>query len=113
MVSHADRSAQLGRLIESLQALVGVLDKDPKCQWTRHFRTCLLDAQELQARGFTQPELNDLSARVNSPYGGMGSFNDYFPSTDVGTERLQEFSSEVYDRALQLRVVGSYLSPIR
>jgi hypothetical protein len=110
-----DRREQLQLLASNLAMLCELLSLDPRCQWRKHFASCLAQANSLLAREFSQEELTDLSASVNGVFRGMGSFNDYAPATKgpdgqftsiPGMEKLEELSSQVYDSALALRVVG-------
>ena len=114
MISLAERRSQLIKLLDALVGLIGILDNDPNCQWLRHFRSCHSEGQRL-LEDFSQEDLNVLSARVNSVYGGMGSFNDYVPPgreskgrhiIDPNFRKLSKFSGLVYECAFKLRVVG-------
>jgi hypothetical protein len=104
-VSLEIRRQQLINLTETLRDLISVLEKDSACQWTPHFREALAQAESLLASGFTQEDLITFSSRVNSVYGGSGSFSEYAP-TDEGMENYDTFAGAVYSRALELRVVG-------
>jgi hypothetical protein len=61
-------------------------------------------------------ELNELSVSVKAVYGGSGSFSDYSMWSTSGpsslpsplNDELDRLGREVYDRALALRVVGTY-----
>jgi hypothetical protein len=99
------RRQQLINLAETLRDLISVLRKDPSCPWTSHFQEALARAESLLASGFTQEDLVAFSSHVNSVYSGSGSFSGYAPS-DEGTENFETFAGAVYDRALELRVVG-------
>ena len=107
----ADRRTQLESLIGHLAALTDLLALDPKCQWRRHFVSCLLEAKSLSTSSPDQQQLNGLSGSVMSVFGGMGSFNDYAPFQNgrliPGMEPLTEISGQVYQSALSLRVVES------
>jgi hypothetical protein len=105
-----DRAQQLRRLVDSLDQLVAILQRDPTCTWTRGFEVLLSDAQHLQSTDFEQNDLNLLSGSVMSVFGGMGSFSDYVPQ-DAGRvapwiREFDEISGRVYEDALNLRVVG-------
>jgi hypothetical protein len=104
-----DRRSQLADLIENLAGLVDILRHDPKCQWTRHFESCLASSKLLAATGVNQSELNELSGSVMHVFGGMGSFNDYAPwqngRTIPGMETLTDVAGNVYQAALALRAV--------
>jgi len=113
-----DRRSQLDDLIASLDRLLSILEKDPACRWTDHFRGCLEEARRLVNSGFTQGCLNALSASILSVYGGLGSFGDYAPikkesdwspswTPIPGTEDLDSAAVEVFERALALRSVDS------
>jgi hypothetical protein len=104
-VSLEIRRQQLINLTETLRDLISVLQKDTACLWTPHFRESLAQAESLLASGFTQEDLIMFSARVNSVYGGSGSFSEYVPPGE-GTENFETFAGAVYDWALELRVVG-------
>ena len=114
MVSTEIRRTQLSHLVDTLHDLVGTLALDDSCQWTAHFRRCLVYAEELLDTGFTQEQLAELSASVTHCYGGSGSFSDYFPgrydrSTGryvgiPGTESFETFAGATYERAGELRV---------
>ena len=107
------RKEELNSLIEALDDLITVLELDPSCNWTKHFRTAQSRAKMLSS-AITQDALNSFSASVTSVYGGMGSFNDYYPCAPEkrlkapnrihSMENLDTFSSAVYDRAVNLRV---------
>jgi hypothetical protein len=105
-------------LIDSLSKLVGILEMDPGCQWIEAFRNSLNQAQSLVGRNYGKEELRNLSTSITHVYGGMGSFNDYWPGiydpntgryTQIpGTEDFKNVSGEVYNLALELRVIGRY-----
>jgi hypothetical protein len=110
------RRIQLQELLARLDALLAAMDVDPSCKWRRHFASCRAQAQELLDAGFTQSQLNELSGLVNSVYGGSSSFNDYVPASVapapstfavVGTDQFAVLSSNAYNAALALRVVGN------
>lgn len=106
-----DRRPQLERLLIGLRQLVPVLREDELCDWTKHFENCLALAEHLLANGFTQDELNELSARLTRVYGGSGSFNDYpgNPAANGMSGRdLTALCEQVYDDAYELRVIGRY-----
>jgi hypothetical protein len=86
--------------------LVELLEKDPSCPWTHHFLKSLETARELQAKGFTQAQLNDLSGSVRRVYAGMGSFNDYISPHHHVREAVYRASSDVWGRALEMMVVA-------
>ena len=110
-----DRHEELKSLVEALDDLIAVLELDPSCTWTKHFRAARSRAKMLFGTT-SQDTLNSFSASVTSVYGGMGSFNDYYPCLPEkrlkapnrihSMENLDPFSSAVYDRAVNLRVVG-------
>ena len=110
------RQEQLSSLIEALDDLIAVLELDPSCHWVKHFRTARYRARTLSG-AISQDRLNSFSVSVTSVYGGMGSFNDYYPCPPEkrrkapdrihSMENLDPFSSAVYDRAINLRVVGT------
>ncbi len=114
-VSIEVRRGQLAELLAALDDLNAVLDLDPRCTWIDHFRRCLDAGKQLLTNG-TQDELNAFSSQVVSVYGGMGSFNDYCPCPQHerrkasnrlhSMENLVTFSGAVYERAIELRVVG-------
>jgi hypothetical protein len=103
----------LPMLIDALQDLVQILEKDPNGRWTSHFRNVLDEARDLQTRSATPEELGCLSISILYVFGGAGSFGDYVPgvydaTTGVlaplpGTERLEEASSRVAALAVDLR----------
>lgn len=105
-----DRAAQLDELIMELSALCDLLAHDSRCEWRRHFVSCLRQAEALAATPHDQPSLNMLSGSVMSVFGGMGSFNDYVPFKHgrliAGMEALDEASGRVYQAALALRVIA-------
>ena len=108
----SNRSVQLQNLVAHLAALNEVLDLDPRCQWHRHFASCLHEARSLTGHA-SQQQLNELSGSVMSVFGGMGSFNDYAPvrssggsfTVIPGMDSLTDVSGLVYESALALRVV--------
>ncbi|MFT3799765.1 MAG: hypothetical protein QM766_00970 [Burkholderiaceae bacterium] len=104
-----DHRTQLAELATNLAELVGILQHDPSCQWTRHFELCLASIELLAAGNPSQSEINELSGSVMHVFGGMGSFNDYAPwqngRTIPGMEALTDASAKVYQSALSLRVV--------
>jgi hypothetical protein len=113
---HMDRERDLDDLERSLTRLVALLRLDPTSMWQRHFEASLEKLRELRHAGYSQSDLNNLSASIMHVYGGMWSFNDYSPAcfdkcsgrytTIPGTEDFRSLSSQVYDQALALRVVG-------
>jgi hypothetical protein len=110
-----NRLHQLQNLEASLAELVSILCLDAACRWLNHFELCLARSREYLQREFNQSELNELSGSVMHVFGGMGSFNDYFPGifdpatgrcTPIpGTENFETVTGQVYDRALALRVI--------
>ena len=106
-----DRQSQLEMLLIHLRELVAVLGRDEHCDWTRHFEHSLAWAEHLEANGFTQDELNELSSSITRVYGGSGSFNDY-PGNPATTgmfgRDLSMLCHAVYDDAQELRVTGRY-----
>jgi len=110
------RQAQVLFLIEALDDLIKVLELDPSCHWVKHFRTARTRARSIST-ATTQDAFNAFATTVTSVYGGMGSFNDYHPcpqdkrkkasSKLHSMENLTTFSTAVYDRAINLKVVGS------
>ena len=104
-VSLEIRRRQLINLAGTLRDLLSVLREDPACPWTPHFREALARAESLLASGFTQEDLIVFSSRVNSVYGGSGGFGEYAPARE-GVGNFETFAGAVYDRALELRVVG-------
>lgn len=108
------RSEQLSLLIENLRAMISLLDLDSSCIWAPHFKKSLKDAIDLSKSPLNQNDLAALSSSIRSVYGGMGSFNDYFPAQyDTATGRCISFpwadefdrlSTLVFDRALALVV---------
>jgi len=110
------RKEQLNSLVEALDDLIAVLELDPSFNWTKHFRSARSRATMLSG-AMSQDALNSFSASVTSVYGGMGSFNDYYPCPPEkrlkapnrihSMENLDTFSAAVYDRAVNLRVVGT------
>ena len=105
----SDRHAQLEKLAICLAELVDILRRDPRCQWTRHFESCLISAELLAAGNPSQSEINELSGSVMYVFGGMGSFNDYAPWQNghvvPGMETLNETADNVHRSALALRVI--------
>ena len=111
-----DRTQQLGALAADLSALVSVLRRDPRCQWTKHLTDCLSAAERLLSGGWTQEQVSELAGSVMCIYGGAGSFNDYAPVTYVGEsgrleilpgmEAVDTLAGEVYQSALALRTVA-------
>lgn len=101
-----NRKSQLSNLKVELENLVGILRKDSGCTWLKHFEHCLESADILLENGFEQDQLNDLSTKIRSVYGGMGSFNDYVPPPN--TWGNNEYSGKVYDAAMELKVIGRY-----
>ena len=99
------RRQQLINLTETLRDLISVLSTDPICEWTSHFQGALMRAEELLASNFTQEDLSMFSVHVNSVYDGSRGFRNYVPR-EGGTEHFATFARVVYDRALELRVVG-------
>lgn len=110
------RRGQLKDLIETLDDLIAVLELDPSCHWVKHFRTARSRGNSILG-AVSQDSLNSYSASVTSVYGGMGSFNDYYPcppekrlkasSRIHSMENLETFASVVYDRAVNLKVTGT------
>lgn len=113
-----DRRSQLEELIAALSQLIAILELDTSCQWNGHFVHCLSRAQSLRDAGFDQEALNRLSASVRCVFGGMGSFNDYVPArfnsligqyVEIeGMEGFDRVAGTVYDKAVELVVVGRY-----
>jgi hypothetical protein len=99
-----DRASQLKALASSLALLVDLLEKDPSCTWTRHFLRSLETARELQAKGFTQAQLNELSGSVRCVYAGMGSFNDYISPHHKVREAVARASGDVFGCAVRMMV---------
>ena len=109
------RRGQLKDLIDALDDLITVLELDPSCHWVKHFKTARSRGNSILG-ALSQDSLNSYSASVTSVYGGMGSFNDYYPCPPEkrlkaenrihSMENLNTFSSTVYDRAVNLRVTG-------
>jgi hypothetical protein len=110
------RRGQLRELISALDDLIAVLELDPSCHWIKHFRTARSQGNSILA-ALSQDSLNSYSASVTSVYGGLRSFNDYYPCPPEKRlkatnrihrmENLDTFSSAVYDRAVNLRVTGT------
>ena len=110
----------LRKLIESLERLINMMELDPKCRVIDVFRDNLDKAKSiLSEQPIKKDDLVDLSKSITSIYqGGMGSFNDYAPGifdhskgrwTPIpGTEDFEKVRSEVYNFALELRVIGRY-----
>ena len=100
-------------LIDSLSKLVGILEMDPGCQWIEAFRNSLNQTRSLVGSNYGKEELVNLSSSITHVYGGMGSFNDYWPGiydpntgryTQIpGTEDFEKISNEVYEIAIKLR----------
>jgi hypothetical protein len=112
-----NRQQQLRDLEASLSRLIGILQLDTNCRWTRHFESCLEEVKHLVAGKFSQDDLSTLSASIMRVYGGMGSFSDYVPGVYDpvsrkfvslrGTEQLGDVSTRVYRAAQALRIVGN------
>jgi len=110
----------LRKLIESLEKLIKMMELDPKSRLIDVFRDNLDKAKSiLSEQPVKKDDLVDLSHSITSIYqGGMGSFNDYAPGkynpstcrwTPIpGTEDFENVRSEVYNFALELRVIGRY-----
>ena len=111
-----ERRKQLETLATDLDALIVVLHRDPRCNWTVHLEGCLATARELLAVGFIQEQLSHLSGSVMCIYGGACSFNDYAPVMRVGfagvlevvpgMEEVDTLAGKVYQSALALRVTA-------
>ena len=64
-------------------------------------------AEELLDSNFTQEDLSVFSVHVNSVYDGSRGFRRNHAPCRRGTEKnFATFARVVYDRALELRVVG-------
>jgi hypothetical protein len=97
----------------ALRELVSFLRKDPACKWTSKFEADLADCQNLLDAGGAKEDVIALSKSITEVFQGMGSFNDYSPSTFdrttgrytsiPGTERFDAVSTRVFDLAVSLR----------
>lgn len=97
----------------ALRELVAILKKDPACKWTNKFKIDLDDCQKVLDTGGSKEDLMALSKSITEVFQGMGSFNDYSPSTYdektgqytliSGTERFEDVSTRVFDLAVGLR----------
>ena len=114
-ISFDIRRKQLGNLISALKDLIQVLEKDQSCQLIRHFQISLLEAEKLFTAEFTQEDLILLSSKLNSVYDLRQKlkyepkFSDdetNFWRSIKDTENFETFASAVYERSLELRVVG-------
>ncbi len=107
---------QLSSLIAALDDLIAVLELDHCCHWVKHFLTARSQARSLSG-AMSQDKLNSFLAAVPSVYAGMGSFNDYYPCPSGKRKKAPDrihnmdnfvtFSSAVYNRAINLRVIGT------
>jgi len=105
---------KLEHLIFSLEVFLKTLEHDSECQWTESFRGNLSQCQCLLLKGFTDRQLHDLGRSITSVYGGMGSFNDYFPGKYnettgryeeiSGMENFEEQSRSVFESAQALYI---------
>lgn len=111
------RRGQLAELLSALEDLIAVLELDPKCHWISHFERCFEIGRRFDDT-VTQDDLNAFSSSVASVYGGMDSFNDYCPCPPHerkkpadrlhSFENFDSFAGAVYERAIELRVVGNW-----
>ena len=105
-----ERDSQLEKLIQSLDAVVAVLGRDSDCCWLSGMRQHAQNARLIRLNGISQASLNDLSAAIMGCYGGMGSFSDYTPhvanTPAPWCSELNVLRTEVYQNALNLRVIG-------
>jgi hypothetical protein len=100
------------KLQDSLQRLTALLRLDPECQWTSKFESAIAVCQKLKVNGCSQSDLGALSNSITYVYQGMGSFNDYAPTTYdrksgrcspiPGTEDYESVAAEVFERAKSL-----------
>src|SRR5262245_49357059 len=104
-----DRQRELKRLIECLQQLIPLLERELDCGWTNRFRVLLIDAQSLEDHSPSQQQLSDLSSTITGAFGGMGSFSDYIPHVDgvpaPWAEELDCSRRQLYSCAVNLRAI--------
>ncbi|MBK7546075.1 MAG: hypothetical protein IPO76_10180 [Elusimicrobia bacterium] len=98
----------LDDLIIELEKMVTMLRRDTSASWTRGFEGFLAEALDLKKAGYPGDGVRGLCGSVRSVYGGMGSFNDYFPQGGVSGEEFERVSTRIYELANEIRVISSY-----
>jgi hypothetical protein len=101
-----DKVKILDELVGELEKIVSLLRSDTIGSWTRGFEGFLAEGLELQKVGYPDRGIRDLCGSVRSVYGGMGSFNDYFPR-GVSPEEFEKVSSRIYELSDEIRVIES------
>jgi hypothetical protein len=107
-----NKTATLEKLVQALKRLVEILQLDPSCTWTAKFQNDLAKGIELLNGKYEEDDLRSFSSSIRHVFGGMGSFNDYYPgkydrltgryNRIAGTEDFEKIVKQVFDQSLEL-----------